>query len=67
VPELDRLRHGQSIPFADLPQPPAGPDEKLDVAVFDASDTLVAVAKMDSERRLLVPAKVLWTEGRVSG
>jgi tRNA pseudouridine55 synthase len=49
-----RLRSGQGVPL-----PPSVPDGAEEAAVFDAAGGLVAVARIDCGRRLLLPAKVL--------
>jgi tRNA pseudouridine55 synthase len=48
-----RLRNGQAIPYANLP---AAANE---VAVFEVNGTLTSIARIDRERRLLRPLKVL--------
>jgi tRNA pseudouridine55 synthase len=50
-----RLRQGQKVP---LPED-AVPLHSLETAVFDPTGGLVAVARIDPERRLLLPDKVL--------
>jgi tRNA pseudouridine55 synthase len=52
--EVERLRRGQAVPLV-------GGNEAREVAVFDGSDRLVAVAAFDSGRRVLRPQKVLGT------
>ncbi len=51
------LRQGQGVPAAELPEVPGAA-----VAVFDGRGGLVAVARLDRERRLLRPEKVFSPE-----
>jgi tRNA pseudouridine55 synthase len=55
--EVARLRHGQKVPLAAAVQ--ADLIAEAEAAVFDAAGALVAVAGVDSQRRFLLPAKVL--------
>jgi tRNA pseudouridine55 synthase len=55
--ELKRLCRGQAIALPPTGETPVPPTEE--VAVFDASGRLVAVAVLDPRRRMLQPAKVL--------
>jgi tRNA pseudouridine55 synthase len=55
-PEAKRLRLGQRLPLSDDQLAAASDDE---VAVFDAAGTLLAVSRIDRERRVLSPGKVV--------
>ena len=57
APEAAALRRGQGVPLAKVPQGPDPLNDEQEVAVFDAADTLIAVAGVDLRRRLAVAAQ----------
>jgi tRNA pseudouridine55 synthase len=54
-----RLRQGQPVPFGSVPDVAKLPAQPEEIAVFDLSHTLVAVARVDNGKRLIRPVKVL--------
>jgi tRNA pseudouridine55 synthase len=54
-----RLRQGRSVPFASAPDVARLPAPSEEIAVFDLSHALVAVARVDNGKRLFRPVKVL--------
>jgi tRNA pseudouridine55 synthase len=56
--EVARLRQGQAVPLHASPSEMPPPADQ-EVAVFDPSGSLAAVARVDPARRVLVPFKVL--------
>ena len=58
LPTLERLRHGQKIPFSDLATPLKESADMAKVAVFEEDRSLVAVARFSFKDQALLPEKV---------